>query len=44
MWAKWESVDNHIHNVHEGHGHLFPACAHGQLEEDDQKMTRKRNG
>jgi solute carrier family 8 (sodium/calcium exchanger) len=44
MLAKWESVDNHIHNVHEGHGHLFPTCAHGQLEGDDQKKKWLKPG
>lgn len=25
---KWQSVINHVQNVHEGHGDLFPACLH----------------
>ena len=29
--AKWLSVDNHIHNVHDNHGELFPHCAHAKL-------------
>ncbi|XP_061190833.1 uncharacterized protein LOC133198949 [Saccostrea echinata] len=37
MWAKWESVENHIHNIHEGHNDLFPSCAHDTLEGDEQK-------
>ena len=27
--AKWLSLENHIHNVHHGHGDLFPECLHG---------------
>nr|XP_022311415.1 uncharacterized protein LOC111116717 [Crassostrea virginica] len=37
MWAKWESVENHIHNVHEGHNRLFPTCAHEELEGNQQR-------
>ena len=35
--AKWRSVVNHIQNVHEGHGDLFPECAHGELQGKDGK-------
>ena len=31
MKAKWLSVDNHIHNVHQGHSSNFPKCLHGDL-------------
>ena len=27
----WLSVSNHIHNVHDGHGEVFPSCEHGHL-------------
>ncbi|XP_064631010.1 uncharacterized protein LOC135489542 [Lineus longissimus] len=27
--AKWKSLDNHLHNIHKGHGNLFPKCGHG---------------
>ncbi|XP_056000372.1 uncharacterized protein LOC125656629 isoform X1 [Ostrea edulis] len=37
MWAKWESVENHVHNKHEGHNELFPSCAHGMLYGDERK-------
>ena len=30
--AKWQSVVDHVLNVHHGHGELFPECAHGELE------------
>ncbi|XP_048733591.2 uncharacterized protein LOC125649824 [Ostrea edulis] len=41
MWAKWESVENHIHNVHTGHNTLFPTCAHSTLEGNEQKKWLK---
>ena len=31
MKAKWLSVDNHIHNVHQGHSSNFLKCLHGNL-------------
>ena len=31
MTQKWESLLNHIQNVHEGHGLLFPTCIHEDL-------------
>ena len=30
--TKWLSVLNHVCDVHEGHGDLFPACEHASLE------------
>ena len=27
--AKWESVINHIQNIHDGHGSRLPKCLHG---------------
>jgi solute carrier family 8 (sodium/calcium exchanger) len=32
---KWLSVLNHITNIHDGHGKLFPSCLHGELEDRD---------
>ena len=29
--AKWESVVNHMMNIHQGHGAPFNECAHGPL-------------
>lgn len=29
--AKWQSVGNHLQNVHTGHGELFPKCQHDDL-------------
>ena len=30
--AKWLSIDNHIHNVHNNNGELFPHCVHAKLQ------------
>lgn len=30
---KWLSILNHVANIHEGHGTLFPRCEHGPLED-----------
>ena len=30
--AKWLSLLNHVCDIHEGHGDLFPSCEHGTLE------------
>ena len=30
--AKWLSLECHIHNIHTGHGALFPQCVHGELD------------
>ena len=29
--AKWISMNNHIHNIHHGHGEIYPSCTHGPL-------------
>ncbi|KAJ4919623.1 hypothetical protein JOQ06_023020 [Pogonophryne albipinna] len=40
---KWMSVINHIQNVHEGHGDLYPSCSHAALEtRADQKSGFNR--
>ncbi|XP_060077692.1 uncharacterized protein LOC132557213 [Ylistrum balloti] len=31
MMEKWQSVANHVQNIHEGHGSLFEKCCHGDL-------------
>ena len=28
---KWLSILNHVADIHEGHGDLFPSCEHGEL-------------
>lgn len=30
--AKWLSLMNHVSDVHDGHGDLFPTCEHDTLE------------
>ena len=32
----WKSVTNHIQDVHNGHGELYPECVHGPLDEDER--------
>ncbi|XP_060084262.1 uncharacterized protein LOC132563537 [Ylistrum balloti] len=31
MMEKWQSLGNHIQNIHEGHGKKFPKCLHPDL-------------
>ncbi|KAG0707004.1 hypothetical protein GWK47_024217 [Chionoecetes opilio] len=34
MLAKWLSIDDHIHNVHDDHhSDLFPKCQHDEIDE-----------
>lgn len=42
--AKWLSLDNHIHNVHHGHGNLFTKCTHEDLPEykRNKKWLKRR--
>ena len=35
--AMWASLVNHMQNIHEGHSDLFPACLHGDLQEERPK-------
>ena len=40
--AKWLSLENHIHDVHQGHSDVFPQCLHGTLQEREwikRRMT-----
>ena len=32
MLEKWQTVANHVINVHRHDGDLFPQCQHGRLE------------
>ena len=32
---KWLSILNHVTDVHDGHGELFPSCEHGYLADRD---------
>jgi len=40
--AKWLSLENHVHNVHTGHGDIFPKCEHGLLRGRKKKKWFKR--
>ena len=35
--AKWQSLNNHLHDVHSGHSDLFPTCAHDELQGPNRK-------
>ena len=35
--AKWLSLNNHIHNIHDGHCDIFQSCLHGPLHGHDRK-------
>ena len=37
MVQKWLSMLNHVRNVHEGHGDLFPKCLHGPLDNERKR-------
>ena len=37
MLAKWESILNHMMNVHSGHSALFPSCLHDPITERTDK-------
>ncbi|KAG0713607.1 hypothetical protein GWK47_015842 [Chionoecetes opilio] len=37
MLAKWLSIDDHIHNVHDHHSDLFPKCQHDEIDESEHK-------
>ena len=38
--AKWLSIVNHMHNIHDNHSEQFPSCVHSELGE----AGRLRNG
>lgn len=44
MWEKWQSVGNHIQNVHSGHGSLFPTCTHAELDSSTRKKKWLKPG
>ena len=39
MVAKWRSLLNHICNIHQGHGDLFPECLHENLDGNDRNTA-----
>jgi hypothetical protein len=44
MAAKWNSVTNHIQNIHQGHGQPFDACSHGRLTGRERKKKWMKPG
>jgi hypothetical protein len=40
MIAKWQSVVNHMHNVHTNHSQLFTACQHEVFDDNQVKRTK----
>ena len=40
--TKWLSLENHVHNIHTGHGESFPECAHGRLGSHKKKWFKRR--
>jgi hypothetical protein len=40
MVAKWQSVVNHMHNVHTNHSQLFTACQHEVFDDNQVKRTK----
>ena len=53
MWkeinkAKWLSILNHMCNIHEGHGELYPKCIHNDLDsawiKKDSQMYKALEG
>ena len=35
----WQSILNHVVDIHQGHGPLYPRCRHGELE--DREWIKK---
>ena len=35
--AKWLSLERYVHNIHTGHGDIFPNCAHKELRGHDAR-------
>ncbi|XP_021356047.1 uncharacterized protein LOC110451810 [Mizuhopecten yessoensis] len=44
MWQKWASLENHIQNIHEGHGSQFPRCLHANLNEQERRRKWLKPG
>ena len=42
--AKWQSVANHVQNVHEHAQPTFPRCQHGDLPEDLTRYNWLKSG
>ncbi|XP_033725289.1 uncharacterized protein LOC117315251 [Pecten maximus] len=44
MMQKWRSLENHIQNIHEGHGELFPKCLHPDLAGQERRKRWLKPG
>jgi hypothetical protein len=42
MLEKWNSLGNHLQNVHEGHEEIYPVCSNGKLERRNRKKKQVR--
>jgi hypothetical protein len=40
LLAKWLSLDNHLHNIHRGHGGIYHNCGHGRLRGRREKKKK----
>ncbi len=38
--AKWRSILNHISNIHDGHGDVYPECEHDEITEPKEWIER----
>lgn len=44
MYQKWQSLSNHIQNVHEGHGDKFPKCLHRDFTGQERRKRWLKPG
>ena len=44
MLSKWNSLTNHIINIHEGHSGRFVKCIHGDLSRDREQRKWLKPG
>ncbi|XP_069102906.1 uncharacterized protein [Argopecten irradians] len=44
MWQKWASLENHVQDIHEGHGSRFPRCLHPDLGGQERRRKWLKSG
>ena len=44
MLQKWQSVANHVINIHQHEGSLFPSCQHGPPQDGDRRKKWLKRG
>ena len=44
MLEKWQSVCNHVQNIHEHDGDIFQSCEHGPLDEQERRKKWLEKG